>query len=72
MPDPTTAAPPEPIPIPVPPDFPVAWGNPDEERLPWEQDRIPAVVGVGTATSAISDGQILEVDGDTGVVRIVG
>lgn len=33
--------------------------------------RIPAVVGTGSATSTISDGQILEVDGDTGVVRIV-
>jgi pyruvate,water dikinase len=34
--------------------------------------RIPAVVGIGTATSTITDGQILEVDGDAGVVRIVG
>jgi pyruvate,water dikinase len=33
--------------------------------------RIPAVVGTGTATSTISDGQTLEVDGDTGAVRIV-
>ncbi len=33
--------------------------------------KIPAVVGTGTATSVIQDGQILEVDGDAGVVRIV-
>ncbi|MBI2864118.1 MAG: hypothetical protein HYX94_06100 [Chloroflexi bacterium] len=33
--------------------------------------QIPAVVGVGVATSAIRDGQIVEVDGDTGEVRIV-
>ncbi len=33
--------------------------------------RIPAVVGTGTATSLIQDGQILEVDGDEGIVRIV-
>ena len=33
--------------------------------------RIPAVVGVGMATSTISDGQTLEVDGDAGTVRIV-
>jgi pyruvate,water dikinase len=32
--------------------------------------RIPAVVGVGLATSVICDDQILEVDGDAGVVRI--
>ncbi|MDO8671907.1 MAG: PEP-utilizing enzyme [Dehalococcoidia bacterium] len=32
---------------------------------------IPAVVGVGTATTTIRDGQIIEVDGDTGLVRIV-
>jgi pyruvate,water dikinase len=31
---------------------------------------IPAVVGAGNATTAIRDGQIVEVDGDTGVVRI--
>lgn len=33
--------------------------------------RIPAVVGTGTATATIQDGQCLEVDGDTGLVRIV-
>lgn len=32
---------------------------------------IPAVVGTGIATSVISDGQIVEVEGDTGTVRIV-
>ena len=34
--------------------------------------RIPAVVGTGMATAVISDGQTVEVDGDTGLVRIVG
>ena len=34
--------------------------------------RIPAVVGTGAATQMISDGQLLEVDGDGGTVRIVG
>ena len=34
--------------------------------------RIPAVVGTGMATKAIRDGQTVEVDGDTGLVRIVG
>lgn len=33
--------------------------------------RIPAVVGTGSATSRIKDGQILEVDGDAGIVRII-
>ena len=33
--------------------------------------RIPAVVGVGVATSTIVDGQTIEVDGDAGRVRIV-
>jgi pyruvate,water dikinase len=33
---------------------------------------IPAVVGVGVGTSTIEDGQTVEVDGDTGVVRIIG
>jgi pyruvate,water dikinase len=33
--------------------------------------RIPAVVGTGRATSTFSDGQLLEVDGDAGVVRVV-
>jgi pyruvate,water dikinase len=32
---------------------------------------IPAVVGAGDATVAISDGDIVEVDGDAGVVRIL-
>jgi phosphoenolpyruvate synthase/pyruvate phosphate dikinase len=32
---------------------------------------IPAVVGTGTATKAIADGQTIEVDGDEGVVRIL-
>jgi pyruvate,water dikinase len=33
--------------------------------------RIPAVVGIGTATAAIQDGQLLEVKGSDGVVQIV-
>jgi pyruvate,water dikinase len=33
--------------------------------------RIPAVVGTGFATAAIADGQIIEVDGERGVVRII-
>jgi pyruvate,water dikinase len=33
--------------------------------------RIPAVVGTGHATSAFRDGQLLEVDGNTGMVRVV-
>jgi len=33
--------------------------------------RIPAVVGTGAATKVIQEGQLLEVDGDTGTVRIV-
>jgi pyruvate,water dikinase len=32
---------------------------------------IPAVVGVGTATTAIPDGQLVEVDGDAGLVRLI-
>jgi phosphohistidine swiveling domain-containing protein len=32
---------------------------------------IPAVVGTGTATSVIQDGQMVEVDGHTGTVRIL-
>lgn len=32
---------------------------------------IPAVVGVGMATAAIRDGQLVEVDGDTGTVRVL-
>jgi pyruvate,water dikinase len=34
--------------------------------------RIPAVVGTGRATAVIRDGQVVEVDGDSGSVRIVG
>jgi pyruvate,water dikinase len=33
--------------------------------------RIPAVVGTGRATSIISDGQLLEVDGNAGIVRVI-
>jgi pyruvate,water dikinase len=33
--------------------------------------RIPAVVGTGGATKLIREGQLIEVDGDTGTVRIV-
>jgi len=33
---------------------------------------IPAVVGTGIATAVIRDGQMLEVDGGAGVVRITG
>ncbi|MBI2502035.1 MAG: hypothetical protein HYW07_02240 [Candidatus Latescibacteria bacterium] len=33
--------------------------------------RIPAVVGTGAATKVIREGQLLEVDGDAGTVRIV-
>jgi rifampicin phosphotransferase len=33
---------------------------------------IPAVVGVGMATAVIRDGQMLEVDGTSGTVRIIG
>ena len=33
--------------------------------------RIPAVVGTGFATKAIADGQLVEVDGERGLVRIV-
>lgn len=33
--------------------------------------QIPAVVGTGTATDQIQDGQLLEVDGDAGIVRVV-
>ncbi|HEX5502969.1 MAG TPA: PEP-utilizing enzyme [Thermomicrobiales bacterium] len=34
--------------------------------------RLPAVVGTGAATTALRDGQVVEVDGDAGVVRVVG
>jgi pyruvate,water dikinase len=33
--------------------------------------RIPAVVGAGRATKAVQDGQMLEVDGSAGVVRLL-
>jgi pyruvate,water dikinase len=33
--------------------------------------RIPAVVGTGHATSTFHDGQLLEVDGNAGTVRVV-
>jgi pyruvate,water dikinase len=33
--------------------------------------RIPAVVGVGVATTTLVDGQIIEVDGDAGRIRII-
>lgn len=33
--------------------------------------RIPAVVGTGQATSTFHDGQLLEVDGDAGIVRAI-
>ena len=32
---------------------------------------IPAVVGAGNATTVIADGDVVEVDGDAGTVRIV-
>jgi pyruvate,water dikinase len=32
---------------------------------------IPAVVGTGAATTVIADGQMIEVDGDAGIVRLV-
>jgi phosphohistidine swiveling domain-containing protein len=32
---------------------------------------IPAVVGTGNATSRITDGQVIEVDGDAGIVRLL-
>ena len=32
---------------------------------------IPAVVGTGTATAMIADGQEIEVDGDAGIVRLI-
>ena len=34
--------------------------------------RIPAVVGAGAATRLIRDGQLVEVDGDAGLVRLLG
>ncbi len=32
---------------------------------------IPAVVGTGAATATIEDGQLIEVDGDAGLVRLI-
>jgi pyruvate,water dikinase len=32
---------------------------------------VPAAVGTQDATSRISDGQMIEVDGDTGLVRFI-
>jgi pyruvate,water dikinase len=32
---------------------------------------IPAVVGTGMASAVVSDGQMLEIDGDAGIVRFV-
>lgn len=32
---------------------------------------IPAVVGTGAATATIMDGQLVEVDGDAGMVRLI-
>jgi pyruvate,water dikinase len=34
--------------------------------------RIPAVVGTAVATAIIRDGQLIEVDGDAGTVRVLG
>jgi pyruvate,water dikinase len=33
--------------------------------------KIPAVVGTGTATTTLHDGQVVEVDGTAGTVRLV-
>jgi pyruvate,water dikinase len=33
---------------------------------------LPAVVGTGNAVSLLRDGQRVQVDGDTGVVKVVG
>jgi pyruvate,water dikinase len=33
--------------------------------------RIPAVVGTGNATRTFQDGQLIEVDGNAGIVRVV-
>jgi pyruvate,water dikinase len=33
--------------------------------------RIPAVVGTGNATTTFQDGQLIEVDGTTGIVRVI-
>jgi pyruvate,water dikinase len=33
--------------------------------------RIPAVVGTDYATSTFHDGQLIEVDGNTGIVRLI-
>jgi pyruvate,water dikinase len=34
--------------------------------------RIPAVVGTGRATTMLRSGQLIEVDGDAGTVRVLG
>jgi pyruvate,water dikinase len=33
--------------------------------------RIPAVLGTDAATSLLRDGQLLEVDGDRGTIRLI-
>jgi pyruvate,water dikinase len=30
----------QPAPLPVPPDFPLVWGNPEDERIFWTRDRL--------------------------------
>lgn len=40
MPNREAAPHPAPVRIPVPPNFPVTWKSPDDERLPWIQDRM--------------------------------
>jgi len=42
-----------PVLIPVPPEFPVTWATPDEQRLFWTQDRMHAPEPVGPLDSAI-------------------
>jgi pyruvate,water dikinase len=32
---------------------------------------LPAVVGTGAATASVEDGQLVEVDGDAGLVRLL-
>jgi pyruvate,water dikinase len=32
---------------------------------------LPAVVGTGSATTTLVDGQLIEVDGDRGIVRVI-
>jgi pyruvate,water dikinase len=36
------------------------------------EHRIPAVVGTGSATHILKDGQLVTVDGNTGVVEVAG